>query len=288
MNFKESLKKFLSENSIVLAGRGPSKTLHIAHLFIAKLLNQINLPVLFQISDDEKAYRDNVNFSDLEQFYAPYYKIFGDKKNTQIFLNSKNSHKLYELIFKYGNRVKVSKIFSIFGYSHNSTMGELNYALVQALTPLYLTEKYNTKKIGIITGIDQKPFFEVLCKQITTVELDLFYIPVTIGLDGQKMSSSMANTINLYDSNECIRIKIKKALSSNHKLGEAPTEEHLKKDFCYNILNIIKMLDFSNSQKILDILISYKLGRLSSSNLKEKTTNIIITFLTEFKQEYNL
>ena len=56
--------------SCIYTGRGPSGNIHIGHMisytFFKNLSKSLNIPALFQISDDEKYLHDKLGYDDMD------------------------------------------------------------------------------------------------------------------------------------------------------------------------------------------------------------------------------
>lgn len=124
-------------------GRGPSsESLHIGHLIpfiMTKHLQQIfDVPVIIQITDDEK-YFHSKNHTDTLELYQTYamkniHDIIACDFNpdkTFIFLNSTFSNYMVHNLAKIQKKINLNQIQSTFGYGLNDNMGRVSFPVCQ-------------------------------------------------------------------------------------------------------------------------------------------------------------
>lgn len=137
-------------NFYIYTGRGPSSpNLHMGHLipFItAKYLQDIfDVPVIIQITDDEKYYHSKADGAKLQQFQE--YAIENikdiiacgfDEKKTFIFVNSTYTSYMNYNLAKIQKKINLNQIKNIFGYTDDVNMGKLSFPVHQ-MVPSFAT-----------------------------------------------------------------------------------------------------------------------------------------------------
>lgn len=134
----------------IYTGRGPSTSnLHLGHLIpfmFAKYLQDIfDVPVIIQITDDEKYYHsknDSAKLIDFQQYAIENIKDiiacqFNPNK-TFIFLNSTYSSYMNHNLAKIQKHINLNHIKSVFGYNENDNMGRISFPVHQ-MVPSFAT-----------------------------------------------------------------------------------------------------------------------------------------------------
>lgn len=137
-------------NFYIYTGRGPSTpNLHLGHLIpfmMAKYLQDIfDVPVIIQITDDEKFYHSKKEGARLHEFQDYAIENIKDiiacgfnQKKTFIFVNSTyTSHMSYNLA-KIQKKINLNQIKNIFGYDDDVNMGKLSFPVHQ-MVPSFAT-----------------------------------------------------------------------------------------------------------------------------------------------------
>ena len=131
-------------------GRGPSSdALHLGHLvpfIMTKYLQQIfNVPVIIQITDDEKYYHskeENSKFQDFQQYAINNIKdiiaIGFNPSNTFIFINSSYSGYYSYNLAKIQKKILLNHVINIFGTDKDDNMGRVSFPMHQ-LVPSFAT-----------------------------------------------------------------------------------------------------------------------------------------------------
>lgn len=228
-----------SNNFYLYTGRGPSSTnLHLGHLvpFMAtKYLQDIfDVPVIIQITDDEKYYFKN-NDDGLNQYRSYAIENIKDiiacgfnPHKTFIFLNSTNTSHFSHNHIKIQKKIKLHHIKSTFGYTDDDNMGRVSFP-TQQMTPSFatsfphlLSNQYKDiptnpldnilyqlsepiypdikdMKCVIIAAVDQDPYFRTLrniAPKIKEHQPIVIYSKFLASLQGKnnKMSASVNNS----------------------------------------------------------------------------------------------
>jgi tryptophanyl-tRNA synthetase len=144
-DFDALMDKCLHEkknNFYIYTGRGPSSTnLHLGHMIpfmTAKYLQDIfDVPVVIQITDDEKYYQTNSNIP-FEQYRQYAFENIKDiiacgfnPKKTYIFLNSiQNTHFSHNSV-KIQKRIKLQHFKNTFGFTDDDNIGKVSFPSYQ-------------------------------------------------------------------------------------------------------------------------------------------------------------
>jgi tryptophanyl-tRNA synthetase len=137
--------KHNSNNFYIYTGRGPSSpNLHLGHMIpflSAKYLQDVfNVPVIIQITDDEKYYhskKEGCRIQDFQNYAIENIKDiiacqFNPKK-TFIFINSTyTSHMSYNLA-KIQKKINLNQIKTVFGYNEEDNMGRVSFPVHQMI-----------------------------------------------------------------------------------------------------------------------------------------------------------
>jgi len=194
-----------------------------------------------------------------------------------------------------GNQIK-----GIFGLStENNNIGEIAWPIYQSV-PAYSTSFptiFGTRNVHCIVpmAIDQDPYFRLARDFVTTGQGRGLLKPAAIhseflvGLGGisDKMSTSVVNanltTIFLTDKEKDIEDKIKRNAFSG---GRATKAEHqrlggrLEVDVPYQYL--LYLLEDDN--ELQQIAIEYGSGRMMSSEIKKKMSDVVVSFVKEHQR----
>ncbi|CDO66159.1 tryptophan--tRNA ligase, putative [Plasmodium reichenowi] len=305
LNYYEQHKCFY-----IYTGRGPSSlSMHLGHLipfyFCKYLQEAFNVPLVIQLSDDEK-YLFNQNYS-LEYINTLTNENVKDiisvglnPELTFIFKNTEYAGYLYPTVLSIHKKTTLNQSMNVFGFNHSDNIGKISYPSFQ-IAPCFSQcfPNFLGKNIPCLVpqGIDQDPYFR-LSRDIA-VKMAL-HKPVVVhsvfmpGLQGvnSKMSSTKKkkddngksnstfdhnnSVIFLTDTPEQIKNKINKYAFSG---GGTTIQEHrekggnLDKDISYQYLRYL----LEDDNKLNEIGEKYKKGEMLSGEIKK----ILIDVLTE-------
>ncbi|MCX8179540.1 MAG: tryptophan--tRNA ligase [Candidatus Aenigmarchaeota archaeon] len=290
------------EKFYLYTGRAPSGPVHLGHLipwiFTKWLQDKFDVPLLFQIPDEEKyLFKDSLSFEDTQKWaYENILDIIAvgfDPKKTKIFLNTEYAKTLYKHACMVAKRITVSTAKATFGFTDSNNIGEYFYTSMQSVPAFLPTLLEGKPTLCLIPcAIDQDVHFR-LTRDVA--EKLNFPKPATIlcrflpGLQGieeeGKMSSSIEHTaIFTTDSPEKVREKIMKHAFSG---GQPTVEEHRKKggnpdiDVSYQWLTFFE----EDDAKLKKIYEDYKSGKLLTGELKEILIEKLNVFLKKHQEE---
>ncbi|MGA0276821.1 MAG: tryptophan--tRNA ligase [Candidatus Kariarchaeum pelagius] len=266
-------------------GRGPSGPIHLGHIvtweFTKWLQSSFDVPLLFQITDDEK-FLFSEKFKDLSETKTIAYEnildiiaIGFDPKKTKIMIDSDNSKTLYNAAIPIAKKITFSTVKSSFGFTNSNNIGEIFYTAIQAV-PSIIESIWQNKNIPCLIphAIDQDPHFRVARDVLPKLgyykpaSIQNSFFPDLTGHDG-KMSSSNADTaIYMSDTPKIVKSKINKyafsggqdTLELHRKLGGNPSVD-ISFQWLYQFFE-------SDDNKIKKIEEDYISGELLSGELK--------------------
>ena len=266
-------------------GRGPSGPVHLGHTvtweFTKWLQSSFDVPLLFQITDDEK-FLFSEKFKDLSETKTIAYDnildiiaIGFDPKKTKIMIDSDNSKTLYNAAIPIAKKITFSTVKSSFGFTNSNNIGEIFYTAIQAV-PSIIESIWQNKNIPCLIphAIDQDPHFRVARDVLPKLgyykpaSIQNSFFPDLTGHDG-KMSSSNADTaIYMSDTPKMVKSKINKyafsggqdTLELHRKLGGDPSVD-ISFQWLYQFFE-------SDDKKIKKIEEDYISGELLSGELK--------------------
>ena len=266
-------------------GRGPSGPVHLGHIvtweFTKWLQSSFDVPLLFQITDDEK-FLFSEKFKNLSETKTIAYDnildiiaIGFDPKKTKIMIDSDNSKTLYNAAIPIAKKITFSTVKSSFGFTNSNNIGEIFYTAIQAV-PSIIESIWQNKNIPCLIphAIDQDPHFRVARDVLPKLgyykpaSIQNSFFPDLTGHDG-KMSSSNADTaIYMSDTPKMVKSKINKyafsggqdTLELHRKLGGDPSVD-ISFQWLYQFFE-------SDDNKIKKIEENYISGELLSGELK--------------------
>jgi len=273
-------------------GRGPSSdAMHLGHLipflFTQYLQEAFNIPLVIQLTDDEKfLWKENLS---LEQCHKLAYENAKDiiacgfdVEKTFIFSDIDyvgGSSAFYQNILRIQRSVTFNQVRGIFGFGDSDKIGKISFPAIQAAPsfsssfPQIFGEKSNVPCL-IPCAIDQDPYFRMtrdVAPRLSYHKPALLHSTFFPALQGAKtkMSSSDPNSsIFLTDTPKQIKNKINKHAFSG---GKDTVEEHREKggditvDIPYQYLTFF----LEDDDRLAQIKDDYSSGRMLTGELKK-------------------
>jgi len=281
--------------SCIYTGRGPSGNIHIGHMisytFFKNLSKSLNIPALFQISDDEKYLHDKLGYDDMDtiQNNIRVIKNLGIP-NLDLIWNTKDIDRLYPLALKAAKYINLNIVKSVFGFTGSSNLGQ-NFFPCLEIAPFFLKqfeekEEYQTL---VIMGEDQIPFY-YLARDVA--KKYKFPIPAAIVVENMmslsgpefKMSSSKNDGIFLGDSPEVVSTKIQRAVTAGGETLELHKLHGGKPEKC-PIFHIFSDLVEKSDGDLKIRKEACRKGNLSCKDCKKQCTEQVVLFLNEHNPE---
>ena len=281
-------------------GRGPSGHTHMGHIvpwmFTKWLQDKFNVPLYFQLTDDEKFYfKKNLSVEDTNNYaYENALDIIAlgfDPKKTFIFSDFDYAKTMYREAAKVAKKITFSTAKAVFGFTNETNVGQIFYTSMQSV-PAFLPSVQAGKNIPCLIpyAIDQDAHFRV-CRDVLP-KLG-YYKPAAIhcrflpGLtQGGKMSTSISEqrTIFTTDDEKTVKNKINKYAFSG---GQVTAEEQRKKggnpdiDVSYQWLTFFE----ENDKKLKSYYDDYKSGKLLTGELKAILIEKLNKFLVKHQEK---
>jgi len=277
-------------------GRGPSsEALHFGHLvpfiFTKYLQDAFNVPLVIQMTDDEKFLWKDLTLEDCANFTRQNAKdiiaVGFDISKTFIFSNLEYVGTMYPNIVKIQKCVTGSQARGIFGFSDSDNIGKVSFPAIQAAPSFSdsfpsIFGKRKDIPCLIPCAIDQDPYFRMtrdVAPRLGYPKPALIHSKFFPALQGHatKMSASASHTaIFLTDTPDQITQKINDYAFSG---GGATKEEHqkyganLEVDVAYQYLTFF----LEDEVKLNEIKEKYSTGKMFTKDVKK----ILIDLLSE-------
>ena len=161
--------------------------------------------------------------------------------------------------------------------------GLFAYPVLQAADILI----YNSDLVPV--GADQKQHIEVtrdIATRFNNTYGEVFRIPqdhiiesvaVVPGIDGQKMSKSYGNTIEIFEPQDSVRKKIMKIVTDS-----TPVEEPKDPDKC-NVFALLRLV--ASPEELKDWENKYRMGPMGYGEAKKRLAELIIEYFEPFRQK---
>eukprot|EP01096_Ripella_sp_DP13-Kostka_P009026 TRINITY_DN3405_c0_g1_i1.p1 TRINITY_DN3405_c0_g1~~TRINITY_DN3405_c0_g1_i1.p1 ORF type:complete len:419 (-),score=169.14 TRINITY_DN3405_c0_g1_i1:197-1426(-) len=294
-DLKELLDDYERGNKFYLyTGRGPSSdSLHFGHLIpflFTKWLQEVfNVPLVVQMTDDEKFLWKDITQEDAHRYMRENVKdiiaLGFDISKTFIFSDYSYLGKMYPVVSAIQKRVTVSQVKGAFGFTDSHNIGQVSFAAVQAAPsfprsfPTVLRGR-NELRCLIPCAIDQDPYFRVtrdvapaLGWQKPSLIHSKFF-PALQGHQTKMSASSETSAIFLTDTRAQIKKKINSYAFSG---GQVTAQEQREKganihvDIAYQYLTF-----FLDDDALLDdIREKYSSGKMMTGEIKAILIDIL-------------
>ncbi|XP_072930137.1 tryptophan--tRNA ligase, cytoplasmic [Epargyreus clarus] len=298
LNLVEAGKKFY-----LYTGRGPSSdSMHIGHMipfmFTKWLQDVFQVPLIIQLTDDEKVLWRDIKIEDARQMAFNNAKdiiaIGFDPSNTFIYNDLDfigQCPAFYQNMLRIQKCVTFNQVKGIFGFGDSDVIGKITFPSIEA-APAFSTSFpfiFGDKVVPCLVpcAIDQDPYFRMtrdVAARLKMPKPSLLHATFLPALQGaqHKMSASDVNaTVFLSDTPKQIKNKINKYAFSG---GQATVEEHREKGGNTEVDISYKYLTFflEDDERLAEIKKSYESGEMLTGELKK----IAIDTLTPIIQEY--
>ena len=285
-------------------GRGPSSSsMHLGHLipfiFTKWLQDTFDVPVVIQITDDEKFLWKNLSLDETRRLALENAKdiiaVGFDVNKTFIFANTDFvAGEFYRNVCKIWKCVTVNQEKHIFGMSDSDSAGKFAFPAIQAAPsfsssfPLIFDGKADVPCL-IPCAIDQDPYFRMArdaAAKLNFVKPALVhstFLPALQGAQKKMNETDVASSINLTDSANEIKNKIMKYAFSG---GRDTVEEHRKYggncdiDISYQYLSFF----LEDDAKLEELRRTYTSGDLLTGDLKRELVNVITEVVGEHQK----
>ncbi|EKX47021.1 hypothetical protein GUITHDRAFT_86582 [Guillardia theta CCMP2712] len=281
----------------IYTGRGPSSSsLHVGHLIpfmITQWLQEaFNVPVVIQLTDDEKFLWKGGNLSTYQQFATENAKdimaVGFNPELTYIFTNTLDISSLYPTVLQIQRLINANKVQAVFGLQESNNVGQFAFPAMQIAPsfPDCFVDIFggSTRLPCLIPcAIDQDPYFRLardVAARLNMTKPALLhskFIPALQGDSGGagKMSASVEESaIYLTDSPQQIKNKINRYAFTG---GRATVEEHRRLGGDLKVDVPFRYIEFfhENDTHVQELARSYTNGTLLSGEMKSEAISCL-------------
>ena len=280
-------------------GRGPSsEALHLGHLipfaFTKYLQDVFDVPLVVQLTDDEKYYHKPLKLADCSKYAIENIKdiiaVGFNPERTFIFRDTDYIDQLYPNALLVAKHTTLSQIKGIFGFNDSDNVGKFAFPPLQAAPSFSTTfpHIFGTKNVPCLIphAIDQDPYFRMTrdvaarTKLIKPACIHSSFFPALQGLKAKMSGSVTTSSIFCTDTPKQIKTKINKyAFSGGQDTLEKQRElgANLDIDVAYQYLRFF-MEDENEYQEIGR---KYQKGELLTGEVKAKAIEVIQKVVAE-------
>jgi len=295
------------EKFFLYTGRGPSsEAMHLGHLipflFTKWLQDTFNVPLVIQLTDDEKFFFKDLTMEDAQRLAIENAKdiiaLGFDVKKTFIFADLTfmgECPSFYQNVVRIQKCVTYNQVKGIFGFDDSCPIGKIAFPAVQAAPSFpssfpFIFGKQTKVPCLIPCAIDQDPYFRMtrdVAPRLGYLKPALLHSTFFPALQGAqtKMSASDANSsIFLTDTPKMIKNKINKHAFSG---GKDTIEEHREKGGNCDVDISFQYLKFfmEDDDKLEKIRKDYSSGDLLSGFLKKELIDILGPLVEKHQKE---
>lgn len=284
-------------------GRGPSsESMHTGHLipfmFTKWLQATFKVPVVIQLTDDEKFFFKDITLEQVEQMTKENLKdiiaLGFDPELTFIFNDLNYVGTMYRLIAKIEKTYTASQVRGCFGFKMEDNCGRWMFPAIQAAPSfseafphIFPPSKGNVFCL-IPQAIDQDPYFRLtrdIAPRLAFLKPAVIHAKFFPGMTGAKgkMSASVGAAIFLTDTPKAIKEKINKKAFSG---GGADKEEHLTLGANTTVDVPMQWLRFflEDDAELTRIQHDYMLGRMMTGDVKKVLIGILTKIVTDHQE----
>lgn len=272
-------------------GRGPSSGTHLGHLipwiFTKTLQESFNVPLIFQMTDDEKfLFKEGLELSDtakstMENMLDLIALGFTPEK-TRILVDTRDIQHIYSIALRVAKHVTFSTARSVFGFTNSNNIGSIFYTSIQS-TPAFILSELRGQPVPCLIpcGIDQDPHFRVT-RDVAPVlgypKPSLIHGKMLPGLSGGKMSSSDQAAVYTTDSDRDVKKKIMNAFTGGRATVEEQRRLGANPDIC-PIFHHYEFLFEQSDEKLERIRQDCRSGALLCGECKQMLLSKVMPFM---------
>ncbi|XP_024009596.1 tryptophan--tRNA ligase, cytoplasmic isoform X2 [Eutrema salsugineum] len=295
-DFNEILDAYERGDKFYLyTGRGPSsEALHLGHLipfmFTKYLQEAFKVPLVIQLTDDEKCIWKNISVKESKRLARENAKdiIACGFDVTKTFIFSDFDYvggAFYENMVKVGKCVTLNKSTGIFGFSGQDCIAKIGFPPVQAAPSFpssfpHLFPGMNNLRCLIPCAIDQDPYFRMTrdvaprlgYRKPALIESSFF--PDLQAKNGKMSASNPNSAIYVTDSAEDIKYKIKKRAFSGGQDSSKKQEgvgANLEVDVSFKYLSFF----LEDDAELEQIFQEYKEGSMLTGAVKARLAEVL-------------
>lgn len=276
-------------------GRGPSsEALHLGHLipfmFTKYLQDAFKVPLVIQLTDDEKCMWKNLSVEESQRLARENAKDIiacgFDISKTFIFSDFDYvGGAFYKNMVKVAKCVTYNKVVGIFGFTGEDHIGKISFPPVQAVPSFpssfpHLFPGNDSLRCLIPCAIDQDPYFRMTRDVAPRLGyqkpalIESTFFPALQGETGKMSASDPNSAIYVTDSGKDIKNKINKYAFSG---GQDSIENHRKYGANLEVDIPVKYLGFflDDDDELEHIRTEYGAGRMLTGEVKKRLTEVL-------------
>ncbi|KAE8705765.1 Tryptophan--tRNA ligase [Hibiscus syriacus] len=283
------------EKFYLYTGRGPSsEALHLGHLipfmFTKYLQDAFKVPLVIQLTDDEKCMWKNLSVEESQRLARENAKDIiacgFDISKTFIFSDFDYvGGAFYKNMVKVAKCVTYNKVVGIFGFTGEDHIGKVSFPPVQAVPsfpssfPHLFSGKDNLRCL-IPCAIDQDPYFRMTRDVAPRIGyhkpalIESLFFPALQGETGKMSASDPNSAIYVTDSVKDIKHKVNKHAFTG---GQESIEKHRQYGANLEVDIPIKYLNFflEDDAELEHIKKEYGAGRMLTGEVKKRLTEVL-------------
>ncbi|XWS28463.1 hypothetical protein CRYUN_Cryun25bG0071800 [Craigia yunnanensis] len=295
-DFNEILDAYERGDKFYLyTGRGPSsEALHLGHLipfmFTKYLQDAFKVPLVIQLTDDEKCMWKNLSVEESQRLARENAKDIiacgFDISKTFIFSDFDYvGGTFYKNMVKVAKCVTYNKVVGIFGFTGEDHIGKVSFPPVQAVPsfPSSFPHLFSVKddlRCLIPCAIDQDPYFRMTRDVAPRIGyqkpalIESLFFPALQGETGKMSASDPNSAIYVTDSAKDIKYKVNKHAFTG---GQESIEKHRKYGANLEVDIPIKYLNFflEDDAELEHIKKEYGAGCMLTGEVKKRLTEVL-------------
>ncbi|XP_060966082.1 tryptophan--tRNA ligase, cytoplasmic isoform X1 [Cannabis sativa] len=276
-------------------GRGPSsEALHLGHLipfmFTKYLQDAFKVPLVIQLTDDEKCMWKNLSVEESQRLARENAKDIiacgFDISRTFIFSDFDYvGGAFYKNMVRVAKCVTLNKVTGIFGFSGEDHIGKISFPPIQAVPSFpssfpHLFQGKDNPRCLIPCAIDQDPYFRMTRDVAPRLGyhkpalIESSFFPALQGETGKMSASDPNSAIYVTDSAKDIKNKVNKYAFSG---GQDSIEKHRKLGANLEVDIPIKYLGFflEDDAELEHIRTEYGAGRMLTGEVKQRLIQVL-------------
>lgn len=304
-DFNEILDAYERGDKFYLyTGRGPSsEALHLGHLipfmFTKYLQDAFKVPLVIQLTDDEKCMWKNISVEESQRLARENAKDIiacgFDVTRTFIFSNFDYvGGAFYKNMVKVAKCVTYNKVVGIFGFTGEDHIGKVSFPPVQAVPsfPSSFPHLFNGKdhlRCLIPCAIDQDPYFRMTRDVAPRLGyhkpalIESSFFPALQGDTGKMSASDPNSAIYVTDSAKDIKDKINRYAFTG---GQDTKEKQRLYGANLEVDIPVKYLSFflEDDDELEHIKTEYGSGRMLTFDVKKRLTEILVEIVERHRR----
>eukprot|EP00249_Psilotum_nudum_P004864 c18349_g1_i1 orf=396-1631(-) len=292
------------EKFYLYTGRGPSsQSLHLGHLvpflFSKYLQDSFKVPIVIQLTDDEKCMWKNLTVEESRHLARENAKDIiacgFDISKTFIFSDFDYvGGVFYQNMIKIAKCVTLNQVRGIFGFTGEDHIGKISFPPVQAAPsfPTSFPHLFGNRKdirCLIPCAIDQDPYFRMTRDVAPRIGfhkpslIESLFFPALQGESGKMSASDSNSAIYVTDSVKDIRNKVNKYAFSG---GGDTIENHRKYGANLEVDVPVKYLSFflDSDEELAQIKQEYGAGRMLTGEVKKRLIEVLAQMLERHRK----